>query len=442
GRILTRMNDPTAAVLTLKVALGKFPNAVALHVAIAHALLAADRVGEARPHIATALEYAPNDPAIHRLNAHLQEKLGNRSAYMSALQQVTSLDESDVSAAIALGTQMAMQGRQREAGEMLAGVSARTPKTAANQLMLAVGFRHARQWPTAIHHLREAIRLRPDFAAAYLELGLTLRASGALGEAVAALRKATVLNPKDALYLHQLGLALLEARQSREASTVLIRAAAISPDDEAIQDALATALAETRAPRRASGSPAAAPTSSSRAQPSPVSNRSEGSFTGDLQLFSVAELLDFLLNQRATGTLIVRGVQGEGRIELYQGAIVGTRYPGGKPFGQRLLDNDLVSQTDLKRAAISPQDLEHDGRLASILATRKLVSNESLTSAFAQHAQAALQDMLTWNSGDVIFQKELSYWPEPPEIKVDTRFCLLEATRRLDEYQAAVADEP
>ncbi|MEL7369926.1 MAG: tetratricopeptide repeat protein, partial [Myxococcota bacterium] len=81
GRILTRMNDPTAAVLTLKVALGKFPNAVALHVAIAHALLAADRVGEARPHIATALEYAPNDPAIHRLNAHLQEKLGNRSAY-------------------------------------------------------------------------------------------------------------------------------------------------------------------------------------------------------------------------------------------------------------------------------------------------------------------------------------------------------------------------
>ncbi|MEM7675214.1 MAG: tetratricopeptide repeat protein [Myxococcota bacterium] len=427
GRLLTRMKDPTAAVLTLKVAIGKFPNAVALRVAIAHALLTANRASEARPHIAAALQVAPNDPTVHRLNVRLQEKLGDHSAYLNALQHLASLDESDVSAAITLGTQMAKQGRAQEAREMLAGVSARTPKTAANQLMLAMGFRHAREWPSAMQHLREAIRLRPDFAAAYLELGLTLRASGALADAVASIRKATALDPNDAHFQYQLGLALLDAKKAREASTALIRAASISPENEAIQDALATALAEIRSPKRADPSTA---------------QRPEGSFTGDLKLFSVAELLDFLLNQRATGVLIVRAPSGEGRVELYQGAIVGTRHPGGKPFGQRLIENDLVSQTDLKQAAISPQDLEHDGRLASILAARKLVSDELLTSIFYQHAQIALRDMLNWNTGDVVFQKELSHWATPPSVRVDTRFCLLEAIRWLDEQRADATRRP
>lgn len=423
GRVLTRMGDAPAAALTLRVAIARHPDSAPLHIALGHALIASDRPLDAVVHTERAVFLAPDEPAAHRLSALLHERLGDQDAYIDALGRVAALDESDVSSAVALGTQMAKLGRRTEAVDLLVNASARGAKTPPAHLALGTGFLEARALAAAVRHLKEAIRLQPDLAAAHLQLGIAFRQAGSLPDAVAALRKATLLAPDNSHYHYQLGLALLEAGQSREAANVLIRAAAFDPDDENTQDALARALNETRKPQPE--------------LPEPVeeSDRATATFSGDLRLFSVAELLDFLHNQRATGTLIVRGAKGEGRVELYLGSIVGARYPGSKPLSRQLLDIDLIGQTDLKRAVVDPEDLDRDAVVANVLASRNLVDKGLLEDRVYRHVQDALQEMLTWQTGDAVFRREgdSTVWTESPEIRLDTRLLLLEATRRIDE---------
>ena len=442
GRMLTRMGDGAAAALTLRVAIARFPNSAPLRVALGQALLASNRAAEAVEHAQRAIALAGHSPAAHRLNAELQEKLGNRDEYMAALGRVAELDHSDVSAAIALGAQKARQGERESAIELLSNAATRQPKTAAGQLALGTGFLEARALTAAVRHLKEAIRLQPDLAPAHLQLGIAFREAGSLPDAVAALRKATLLASENPEYHHQLGLALLEANQAREAANVLIRAAAFDPEDENIQDALALALTRTRTRKRGPGEGPADATVTS--EPDDDDSANEGTFTGDLKLFSVAELLDFLLNQRATGTLIVRGPKGDGRVELYQGSIVGARHPGSKPLSRQLLDTDMISDTDLKRTVVDPDDLERDGVVASVLAARNLVDKTSLEELIRRHVQEALFEMLTWQHGDAVFRREASdaAYPEAPEILLDTRWLLIDATRRIDEHRTRSGRAP
>lgn len=423
GRVLTKMGDGAAAALSLRVAIGRHPDSAPLQLALAQALVAADRPHDATQHIERAVALAPNDPDVHRVQARLHERLGDQDSYIEALGRVTALDESDVTSAVALGGQMARRGRQKEAVDLLINASARGPKTAQTQLSLGSGFLEVNALTAAIKHLKESIRLQPDLAPAHLKLGVAHRKNGSLPDAIASLRKATLLASENSEYHYELGLALLDAGQPREAANVLIRAAAFSPDDDNIQEALAQAFNQTRKPQ---------PTVR---EDQDDSEPSEGSFSGDLRLFSVAELLDFLLNQRATGTLVVRGPQGDGRIELYQGSLVGARHPGGKPLSRHLLDNDLLSLAELKRHVISPEDLDRDAVVATVLAKLNLVDMATLEKLVQREIQEALQEMLTWDQGDAVFRRDpqRSAWPEPPEIRLDTRWVLIDATRRLDE---------
>ena len=424
GRLLTQLGDATAAALTLQVAIRKYPESAALRVAVAQALSAIGRPAEAVEHIDRALEIAPNDPAIHRVNAQLREQLGDEGAYVTALGRVAALDASDVSAAVALGTQMAERGQQAEAVDILLNAAERAPKSAESLFALGSGFLKARALTAAVRHLKEAIHLQPDLAAAHMQLGVALRSLGSNNEAIAAFRRATQLASETPEYHHELGVALLDIGQAREAATVLIRAAAFAPDDATIRGALTRALNRIRHAH----------------EPDPdVDTTGEtlsGSFSGDLKLFSVAELLDFLLNQRASGMLMVRSARhGEGRIELYLGAIIGARRPGGRPLSQQLVETDLISQTDLKQSLINTEDLERDGLVASILAARKLIDKTALEDFVHRQVQEALLVMLTWQEGDAIFHREepKTAWPEPPEVRIDTRWALLNAARRLDE---------
>ena len=52
-----------------------------------------------------------------------------------------------------------------------------------------------RQWDRAVQHLREAVRLKPDFAIAHFNLGCALVEQGQRDEAAQHLREALRLKP-------------------------------------------------------------------------------------------------------------------------------------------------------------------------------------------------------------------------------------------------------
>jgi protein O-mannosyl-transferase len=96
----------------------------------------------------------------------------------------------------------------------------------------------------AIPHLREAIRLSPDYAAAHVNLGLALEQKGQTAEAIRHLEEAVRLKP-DYVDAHMnLGNALLRSGQIAAAIRHMQEAIRLQPDDAAAHNNLGGALCQ------------------------------------------------------------------------------------------------------------------------------------------------------------------------------------------------------
>jgi tetratricopeptide (TPR) repeat protein len=96
----------------------------------------------------------------------------------------------------------------------------------------------------AIAALKEAIRLKADFALAYSGLGVALADKGALDEAIAAHNKAIRLKPDVALAYHNLGIALFRKGALDEAIAAYNQAIRLKPDEADFHGGLAIASCE------------------------------------------------------------------------------------------------------------------------------------------------------------------------------------------------------
>ncbi len=430
AEIVRRSGDPEAAVLSLRVALHQHPYSAAVHLALAEAHLDAGAPQEALRHAEHANRHAQNNPQTVRLLAGIFRRLGHGAPEIEALRELVRLQPADYAASIRLGEQLAQQGRIQEAAAVLIQVAEKPPKDAATLTTLGHALTQAHALMPAVKCLRQAIRINPDVAQAHLHLGVALRQGGLIQEAIGSLRTAANLAPDEAEMSFTLGLALQEAGKTREASAALIRAAATDPDNERIQDVLAETLSAMRTPP--SGTATAAGPSGPVPSDSMPNDNTDGGFTGDLAVFSLPELMEFLTNQRASGELRVRAPQGEACLQLHVGAIAAVAYPGSKNLGQRLVDAELVTPTALKRCIVRPEDLGRDAVVAQVVLHNSLVAKETVEELMRRRVLEGICELVSWETGAVTF-KRYSEPREPPEVEVDTRWALLEAMRVLDE---------
>jgi Flp pilus assembly protein TadD len=98
----------------------------------------------------------------------------------------------------------------------------------------------------AVDHLREAVRLRPDYTRAYSNLAGALAEEGRPGEAIEVYRKALKLDPRSALLRYNLAMALAQQGEVRSAIAELSEAVRLDPSFAAAHHALARALAHER----------------------------------------------------------------------------------------------------------------------------------------------------------------------------------------------------
>lgn len=96
-----------------------------------------------------------------------------------------------------------------------------------NKLGIVCG--QQRKLDDAVHSLRTAVRLRPDYAAAHSNLGNALRLQGRLDEAVASYRHALRYEPGLADAYNNLGLALMRQGKLDEAQACFRRALELRP---------------------------------------------------------------------------------------------------------------------------------------------------------------------------------------------------------------------
>lgn len=431
--IVRRSGDPEAAILSLRVALHQHPESGAVHLALAEAHLDANSPQEALRHAERANRHSKNDPHTVRLLAEIFRQLGHDAPETNALRELVRLQPADDAISIRLGERLAHQGRIQEAAAVLIQVAEKPPRDPTTLISLGHALTQAQALMPAVKCLRQAIRIAPDAAQAHLRLGVALRQGGLIHEAIGSLRTAAELAPEESDISFTLGLALREAGQSREAAAALIKAAAAAPDDERIQDILAETLAAMRTP--SSGVVAVQVPTGEPVPAEPMPNDStDGGFTGDLAVFSLPELMEFLTNQSASGEVRVTSPEGEASLQLHEGAIAAVDYPGSKSLGQRLVDAELVTPTALKSCVVSPEDLGRDAVVARVVLDNSLVDRDRVEDVMRRRVLEGVCELVSWETGAVTFKR----YCEPrsaPEVEVDTRWALLEAMRLIDERE-------
>lgn len=427
GEYLVALRDLDAAVLTLSVAEIRSPGSGEVQLLLALAHLEAGRAKDALRHAERAKTRGGHPADVHRVLARAHSAMGHVEEEVRALEEVLRHDPSDLESAVALGEGLALQGRRQEAVRLLTRLAEHPPNDAVALVRLGHAMAEASLVGPAVKMLREAIRVNPDMVEAHMELGSALQSAGADKEAVHSYRAAAALRPDDAEIGYRLGMALRDLGRLREASGALIRAAAAAPDDARIEAALGDTLAALKTPLTGTkAAPAATPTA-----PMPAEN-TDGGFTGDLQIFTLPELLEFLRNQRATGELLVRATEGEGRVRLHEGHIIAVTHPRRRPLGEVLVDVELITLTDLKRSVIRPEDLDRDTLVAQVLVNQRMVERDTLHDIMSDLIVEGIRELVTWTTGAVVFRRGPPGL-DPPEVQVDPRMALLEAMRRIDE---------
>jgi tetratricopeptide (TPR) repeat protein len=160
-------------------------------------------------------------------------------------------------------------------------------------------------------------------------------------------------------------------------------------------------------------------------------------FTGELQLFAVPDLLDFLNNSRRTGTLVITSESGIGAVHMAQGLITGAASPNSANLGDLLMEKSAITEDQLQTAVDRQRSDSPDRLLGSILVEMDLVERAMLQQTLTEQVKGALREMVQWIQGRFAFEPDKRREEEPDdsdvEIQLDTRGLLLDVLREHDE---------
>lgn len=158
-------------------------------------------------------------------------------------------------------------------------------------------------------------------------------------------------------------------------------------------------------------------------------------FSGNLEVFCLPDLLEFLRAGRRTGTLVCSSVRGIGAVQLTQGMLTGAIAPGTPRFQEFVVSQGKLSQGDLTAELSKLPAHQHPVPLGTALVRSGKLSQADLESLLRSQIEMAVSELLEWNEGQFAFEPE----PASPETKsiieisLDPQSVLLEIFRNLDE---------
>ncbi len=157
-------------------------------------------------------------------------------------------------------------------------------------------------------------------------------------------------------------------------------------------------------------------------------------FSGRLSAFPMADLLQWAMNERCTGVLVVRRSHREKRVLFRRGEVVGCHSDDtAEYFGRHLV---LQGHLGLKEITFALRYChQRSVRLGVALRELGLLSEGQIREALRQHIEDSVCDIFLWRRGVFFFTEQ--DWPEEelsPD-PLDSIGLTLEGARWLDEYQ-------
>lgn len=197
------------------------------------------------------------------------------------------------------------------------------------------------------------------------------------------------------------------------------------------------------APLAAMASPAPPPAAASTpglssGATAPVQPLVEAVFSGQLGVFALPDLLEFLRSARRTGRLVCSGPCGIGRLQLREGRITEAVSPAAPDVGELLVRSGRLSAEALRAAAGASGAADGEAALAQALVGRGLVQAPAVREAREQRIALAIRELLGWREGEFAFDRHAGSAPVAPElaVSVDPQEVLLAAFKDQDEAAA------
>ena len=159
---------------------------------------------------------------------------------------------------------------------------------------------------------------------------------------------------------------------------------------------------------------------------------------GNLQDFSLADMLRLLESGAKTGTLELERNEERGMVCVREGRVSFAAGPrSAQPLGKRLVAEGIVSENQLRQALglQKIQTQEKAGRrLGQVLVEEGFVDARSLDLFVREALYEALFDLFLWDSGTVRFEQGESCKVHEIGILAPVEAVLQEMTKRLDEW--------
>lgn len=192
-------------------------------------------------------------------------------------------------------------------------------------------------------------------------------------------------------------------------------------------------------------SDATAPLPDPAAQPPPLPRHSSSGlngssgpnavFSGQLSVFALPDLLEFLRSARRTGLLVCSSAAGMGALRFRDGWITGAASPGTPNLGQILLGAEKISTLALESVATRQGTDQTDQAVGELLVREGLVGAAAVQEALKQQIELTIRELVRWKDGEFAFNREGQSEPASAEISVslDAQAVLLNVFKEMDE---------
>ena len=164
-------------------------------------------------------------------------------------------------------------------------------------------------------------------------------------------------------------------------------------------------------------------------------------FSGQLSVFALPDLLEFLRSARRTGLLVCSSGAGMGALRFCDGRITSAESPGTPGIGQLLLQARKVSPLAL--SAIAKKDLtdQPDHLVGELLVREGLVEAADVQAALERRIELTIRELLGWKDGEFAFSRdgEREQGRAALSVEVDPQVVLLNVFKELDERGRAPA---
>jgi hypothetical protein len=172
-----------------------------------------------------------------------------------------------------------------------------------------------------------------------------------------------------------------------------------------------------------------------------ASNGSSAVFSGQLSVFALPDLLEFLRSARRTGLLVCSSAAGMGALRFREGWITGAASPGTPELGELLVSAQKLSAEALRQVAAQQAGEQRDHVIGELLVREGLVEEAAVQEALSRQIELTVRELVRWKDGEFAFNHdgEEAAARSSISVAIDPQGVLLNAFKEMDEASRSPA---